>query len=250
VKGALGVGERVAKLGVLELRPSEAVLVEAGRVLEPRAFSRQSAIRAGEALRIQNADGFFQDRAGHFDGSDEIGVSCDDDGRLVAVLKTIEEEVCSEIHIGAFFLGFEDLDGIGRGIHHGHSNDAFAEFAKDDFEVWKRVKGAPIEKLPRGLMGVAGKFGHLRSEELCLENGVAGEGTGREFNWVEPSQRSSLHGTVIKIEPIDIEEGFHGRNFRLRKGEEKLPRKNAGAAPEGTAPRPAVETNGRDMSTN
>ena len=250
MKGALGVGEGVGKLGVLELRPSEAVLVEAGRVLEARAFSRQSAIRAGEALRIQNADGFFQDRAGHFDGSDEIGVSCDDDGSLVAVLKTIEEEVCGEIHIGAFFLGFEDLDGIGRGIHHGHSNDAFAEFAKDDFEVWKRVEGAPIEKLPRGLMGVTGKFGHLRGEELCLENGVAGEGTGREFNWVEPSQRSSLHGTVIKIEPIDIDEGFHGRDFRLRKGEEKLSQKNAGAAPEGTAPRPAVETNGRDLTKN
>jgi hypothetical protein len=153
-------------------------------------------------------------------------------------LKTIEEEVCGEIHIGAFFLGFEDLDGIGRGIHHGHSNDAFAEFAKDDFEVWKRVEGAPIEELPRGLMGVAGKFGHLRGEELCLENGVAGEGTGRKFNWVEPSQRSSLHGTVVKIEPIDIEEGFQP---------DLLPLKNAGAAPERAAPRPAAETDRRDV---
>ena len=97
-------------------------------------------------------------------------------------------------------------------------------------------------------MRVAGKFSHLRGEELCLENGVAGEGTGRKFNWVEPSQRSSFHGTVVKIKPIDIEEGFHGRDFLLRKGEGKLPRKNAGAAPEGTAPRPAVETNGRDVT--
>ena len=76
----------------------------------------------------------------------------------------------------------------------------------------------------------------------------AGEGRGREFNRVEPSQRSSLYGAVIEIEPTNIEEDFHGRDSILRKGEGTLPRQNAGAAPEGTAPRPAVETNGRDVS--
>lgn len=90
-------------------------------------------------------------------------------------------------------------------------------------------------------------------EDFSLQGGQFAKvrnGTSREFNWVEPSQRSSLHGTVIKIEPIDMEEGFHGPDFRLRKGEEKLSQKNARAVPEGTAPRPAVETNGRDVVEN
>lgn len=101
----------------------------------------------------------------------------------------------------------------------------------------------------KSALGVGERGGKLGVLELRPSEAILVE-AGREFNCVEPSQRSSLHGTVIKIEPIDIEEGFHGRDFLLRKGEGKLPRKNAGAVPEGTASRPAVETNRRDVIKN
>ena len=101
----------------------------------------------------------------------------------------------------------------------------------------------------KSALGVGERFGKLGVLELRPSEAVLVE-AGCVFNWVEPSQRSFLHGTVIKIEPIDIEEGFHGRYSLLRKGEGRLPRKNAGAVPEGTASRPAVETNGRDVVEN
>lgn len=244
---ALGIGERVWELGVLELRPSESVLIKTGCVLETCAFSGRSAIRAREALRIQNANRFFKDRTNHFYRSDEIGVSGDDDGGFVAVLKPIEKKVGGEVDIGTLFLGFEDLDGVWRGVHHGHSNDAFAEFTENDFEVWNRAESPPIKELPRGLLGIAGKLGHLRGEKLCLRNGIAGKCAGREFCGIEPSERRAPHGTVVKIKPIDVEDGIHGRDAFRRHGIEKLPLKNARATPEGAAPRPAVETNGRDV---
>jgi hypothetical protein len=98
----------------------------------------------------------------------------------------------------------------------------------------------------KGALGVGERVGKLGVLELRPSEAVLVE-AGCVFNWIVPSQRSSLHGTVIKNEPIDIEEGFHGRYSLLRKGEGKVPRKNAGAVPEGTASRPAVETNGRDI---
>ena len=222
VKGALGVGERVWKLGVLELRPSEAVLVKAGRVLETRAFSGRSAIRAREALRIQDAHRFFKNRAGHFDRSDEIRVASDHDGGLVAVLKSIEKKVGGEVDIRSLFLGFEDLDRVWRRIHDGHPHDAFTEFAEDDFEIWNRAEGPPVEKLSHGLLGIAGKLGDFRGEELRVGNGVSRKSAGREFQGVQPSQGSSPQRAVVEVEAVDIEKCLHekgtgiGTNSRAR----------------------------------
>jgi hypothetical protein len=98
-------------------------------------------------------------------------------------------------------------------------------------------------------LGVGERVGKLGVLELRPSEAVVVE-AGCVFNWIVPSQRSSLHGTVVKIEPTDIEEGFHGRDSLLRKGEGKVPRNNARAVPEGTASRPAVETNGRDVVEN
>lgn len=191
MKGALGVGERVWKLGCLKLRPTQAILVKTGCVLESRAFSGQSAIGTGETLRIQDADRFFKNRTGHFDGSDKIRVARDHNRGLVAVLKSIEKKVGGEVDIRSLFLGFEDLDGVWRRIHDGHPHDAFAEFASD-FEIWNRAKGAPVEKLPHGLLGIAGKLGDLRGEKLRVGNGVSGKSAGSEFPGIQPSKGSSF----------------------------------------------------------
>ena len=247
MKGALGVGEWAGKLGVLQLRPSEAVLVKAGRVLESRAFSGRSAIRSGEALRIQNADRFFQDRAGHFDGGDEIRVARDHDGGLIAVLKSIEKKVGGEVDIRSLFLGFEDFDGVWRGIHDGHTHDPFSEFAEDNFEVGNRAEGPPVEELPCGLPGIAGKLGDLCGEELRAGNGVSRKGAGRELEGIQPSQRRSFQRAVEEVEAIDIEKCLHEMGTGIGADTRALPPENAGAVPEGTAPRPAVETNGRDV---
>ena len=116
MKGAVDVGEGGRELGGLQLCPGDAVLVEAGGVLEARVFPRRAAVGAGEALGVEDANGLFQFVAHHADGGDQIGIAGDDDGAIVVVAKTVEQEVGGEVYVGTFFLGLEHLQKFGGGF--------------------------------------------------------------------------------------------------------------------------------------
>jgi len=79
---------------------------------------------------------------------------------------------------------------------------------------------------------------HLGREELGHHDPIAGECCGGQCHRVQPTQRRILDGAVIEIESINVEDGSQVN---------RLPGKNAGAAPEGAAPRPVAEASRRDV---
>jgi hypothetical protein len=108
----------------------------------------------------------------------------------------------------------------------------------DDLEGGKRAERTPIGVLAIRLVRIVRQRRDLCREELGGHDAVARESQRGEGRGVEPVQGRVLQRAIVEVESINVEEGFHGN---------LPPVKNAGAAPEGAAPRPAAEANRRDV---
>ena len=147
--------------------------------------------------------------------------------------------VGAQIHVRAFLFGFKNLDGVGRRIHHLRPDYSGPEIALNDFKGGQCVKRAPVKVLTIRLMGIVWQRGDFRGEKLGGHDAVAWKGGCGECNRIEPTKRSVLQRAVVEIEAVDVEDGLQADLLFL---------KNAGAAPERAAPRPAAEASRRDVS--
>ena len=119
-----GIGQRGRKLRGEQLRPSDAVLVKARGVLQPRALALGEAVRAGESLRVQDACGLFQFIPDHADGGHEIGIAGNNHGAFAPVAKPVHQQMGGKVYVRPFFVRLVNFDGAWR-----RRNDGCANFA-------------------------------------------------------------------------------------------------------------------------
>lgn len=238
MKVAVDVGKWIWKLGFRELVPSDSIFVKRRGLLQTSAFALRAAVWTREALWIENSNGFAKVFACHAYGGNKIRIACDDDRRIVFAKETIHEQMRAEIYIGAFFLGFINLDGVGWRSNHLGTDNSRAKISLDDFEFWQSSQRAPVGLLAFGLVRITRQGSDFCGEEFGGDNLVPGKHGRGESQWIQPTEWRVLQRAVIEVEPVDVENGLH-RNL--------LPEKNAGASPERDAPRPAAEACRRDV---
>lgn len=146
-----------------------------------------------------------------------------------------------QIHVGAFFLRFVNFHGRrGRGDDLGADLPG-AEIALDDGDGGQSGQGPPVGLLPGGLVRIVGQSGNLGGKELGGGDVVFREGACGEGDRVEPAEGGVLQRAVVEVEDIHVENRLHARV--------PSPIKNARAALERTALRPAAEANRRDVTS-
>ena len=224
MKGALGVGERGRKLRCLEDAPSD-LFVEIHFGLEGVAEA---------LLGIDEANGFSKPLADDSNGFEEVGVVGEDDGALHGVVEGVEKQSDGEVYIGALFLCLEDIDLHWRGVQREerHLFHALQKCPQLNLDFGQGAEGAQVGVLARGFVGVHGvgldECGEIADSQNLM---TREEGLG-DCARVNPADAESARGSVIEIESIDGEDGFH--------------KKKQGPRLEATAPRPFAEATRRD----
>lgn len=212
MKGALGVGERVRKLRCLEDAPSD-LFVEIHFGLEGVAEA---------LLGIDEANGFSKPLADDSNGFEEVGVVGEDDGALHGVVEGVEKQGDGEVYIGALFLCLEDIDLHWRGVQREerHLFHALQKCPQLNLNFGQGAEGAQVGVLARGFVGVHGvgldECGEIADSQNLM---TREEGLG-DCARVNPADAESARGSVVEIESIDVEDGFHkksrGRALRQR----------------------------------
>ena len=160
-------------------------------------------------MGIEDTYGFVEVLANHLDGCDEVRITRDDNGGGVAVEEAVHEEVGSQVHIRAFFLGFENFNGVWGRVDDLGADFPGAKVSLDDREVGQGAESAPVDLLPGGLVRVARKGRDFSREVLRRDDGVLRECRGGQRDGVQPVVRGVLDGAVVEVEAVDVEDGFH-----------------------------------------
>jgi len=156
VESALCIGEGIRENGTGNLGVAQFTPVKAGGLLESGGAALVSPlVWAGSELGVDDADRLSHLIPNHAYGSQEIGISADDNGGLETVPESIKEQVGGEVHIRSFFLGIEDLDGAGRRLDDFHALWPAAEIPLNDFKVGDGAEGTPVDLLAGGSVGVS-----------------------------------------------------------------------------------------------
>jgi hypothetical protein len=243
VKCSGGVDHGIGELRRQQLRPSDAVLVEAGGLLESGVLSRGTAVWPGKALWIQNTDRLLEFVPHHPNWRDQIRIPGDDNGAFVEAPNPIQQQVRGKVYIGTLFLGLENFNEIWGRRNHRRHDFSCAKVAFDDGQIWQRGERSPEHLLSYGLAGVVGQCADFGGEILCSDNLIAWERAPDHCHWIKPAKGGAFECAVKEIEPINVEECFYTCLLEFEiSGDE-----NAGAVSEETAPRPAVETDKRDV---
>lgn len=149
--GDRGARDRIGKPGSPECAGPD-LTDEIG--LGPEGLGDMSAAGVGDADALAS-------EFGEADGLREVAVVADDDTDIVPVAPSVVEEMGSEIDVGAFLLGSEDLDGSRAGAGVGEQSTRAACHESAEVQGDRRAgsaEGAKIGVLALGLGSIA-RFG-------------------------------------------------------------------------------------------
>lgn len=108
-------------------------------------------------LGVENADRLVEFPHDNPVGFQQVGIATDHHSAIEEVQMRVVEQVGGKVHIGAFFLGLDDIDGsgaAGNGIGERHLDGFREKMPAVDLAIWARAQSAEVERLAERLVWI------------------------------------------------------------------------------------------------
>jgi hypothetical protein len=164
-------------------------------------------------LGIEDADRFVEFPHDNPDGFQQVGIATDHYSTIEEVQMRVVEQVGGKVHIGAFFLGFDDFDGSGAAgnwIGKRHLDGFREKMPVVDLAIRTGAQSAKIERLAERLVRITRSRVHLRRVILDPGNLVlSSEVKGGGFGDVEPLECGAAECAEVEVETVHINDRLH-----------------------------------------
>ena len=164
-------------------------------------------------LGIEDTDRFMEFSHHNPDGFQQVGIATDHHSAIEEVQMRVVEQVGGKVHIGAFFLGFDDFDGSGAAgnwIGKRHLDGFREKMPVVDLAIRTGAQSAEVERLTERLVRITRSRIHLRRVVLDPDNLVlSSEVKGGGFGDVEPLECGAAERAEVEVETIHINDRPH-----------------------------------------
>ena len=164
-------------------------------------------------IRIYNADGQVKNISNHPNRKSKIGIVRYDYGLLEISCVSVNEKICSEVDIGAFFfdcVNFDEFSNAASRRYQWARDGALPEHTKMLLKSRRRLQCAQIGLLTTKLIRITRAWRYMGRKESHLVYVVGWKKNFTELSQVKPLVGRTLYRSVVKIVPVNVYVGFQG----------------------------------------